>query len=99
MPEPGGHYKIRGSDIVTEMIRQIQRQAEAEGRGSQALAALHKIQQRLQQDPTEFGEANYRLSVLRVEVRTCVVAPLVVDFAVHMDQPLVFIKGVKLLSQ
>jgi hypothetical protein len=32
-----------------------------------------------------------------MEIRTAVVGPLAVDFAVCEDQPLVFIKGVKLL--
>jgi hypothetical protein len=33
-----------------------------------------------------------------MQVRTIVIRPLVVDFAVCEDHPLVFIKGVKLLA-
>jgi hypothetical protein len=70
----------------------------AEGRGHEFLIALKSITERLETDPTVLGEPAYRLAGLRLQVRTCVVRPLVVDFAVHEEQPVVFIKGVKLLS-
>jgi hypothetical protein len=45
------------------------------------------------------GEPIYRLPALRMQVRTIVVRPLVVDFVVCEDQPLVFLKVVSLLSK
>jgi hypothetical protein len=61
--------------------------------------AFRQIVERLQLDPTEFGEPCYRLSALRMQVRTVVVRPLAVDFAVCEDHPLVFIKGATLLGE
>jgi hypothetical protein len=46
-----------------------------------------------------FGEALYSLPALKLEVRQAVVAPIVVDFAVHNEQQVVFIRGFKVLSQ
>lgn len=80
------------------MLRNLYRQATDEGRGHEFLTALQSISQRLETDQTTLGEPAYRLVGLQLEVRTCVVRPLVVDFAVHEDKPIVFIKGVKLLS-
>jgi hypothetical protein len=80
------------------MIRQIQRQAEHEGRGPDALAALRRVYQRLRREASDLGEPTYRLPGLRLQMRTCAVGPLLVDFAVHEDRPVVFVKGMKLLS-
>jgi len=79
-------------------LRQLQRQAADEGRGEQMLAALREIHQRLQHNPNALGEALYRLPILRMQVRACVVRPLAVDFAVCEDRPVVIINGVTLLT-
>ena len=102
MPEhPNGRlsYEIHGSGVIADALRQIQRQAAREGRGPQILAALRLIRQRLQRDPNKVGEPLYRLASLRLQVRTVVIGPLLVHFAVHEARPLVFLKGVKLLSE
>jgi hypothetical protein len=53
----------------------------------------------LELNPGHVGEPIYRLPSLRMQIRTVVARPLVADFAVREDRPLMFIKGVKLLSQ
>jgi hypothetical protein len=45
-----------------------------------------------------FGEPLYRLPALRLLVRHAMVAPLVVDYAVYEERPVVFIRGFKVLS-
>jgi hypothetical protein len=62
------------------------------------LAAVRVVWRRLSHDPNRFGEALYRLPVLRMHLRSGLVRPLVVHFAVCEDRPVVFIKGVTLLS-
>jgi len=69
------------------------------GRGREVAEALHVLQRRLQMNPGNLGEAIYRLAALRLQVRTVVIGPLVVNFGVHEVRPLVFIKGVRLLSK
>jgi hypothetical protein len=101
MPEQddgGPRYEVHASGVIVEALRRAQRRAAREGRGEKALTALRQIYRRLQDNPTAFGEPLYRLPGLRMQVRTCVVLPLLVDFAVCEDHPLVFLKNVKLLT-
>jgi hypothetical protein len=101
MPERddrGQPYEVHGSGAIAVLLRRIQRQATREGRGGQVLAAIRQIYQRLHTDPMNFGEPAYRLPGLRMQVRTAAVRPLIVDFGVCEDRPMVFIKGIKLLS-
>jgi hypothetical protein len=101
MPENdqgGPPYEVHGSGVIAKRLRQVQRQAGQEGRGEEVLAALRRIYRELQHNPNVFGEPLYRLPGLRMQVRTCLVRPLAVDFAVCEDRPLVFIKGVTLLG-
>ena len=60
--------------------------------------AFGEIIRRLSLDPFHTGEPLYRLPGLRMQIRTCIVRPLAIDFAVCEDRPLVFIKSVHLLS-
>jgi len=96
----GGHfYQIHGSGNIAQAIRKIHGQALREGRGREVAEALHVLQRRLQMNPGNLGEALYRLAALRLQLRTVVIGPLVVNFGVHEVRPLVFIKGVRLLSK
>lgn len=79
-------------------LKQRQREAVQAGRGERFLVALRSIGERLRTDPLNFGEPQYRLPALRLHVYQGVVAPLVVDYAVHEDRPLVFIRAFKVLS-
>jgi hypothetical protein len=100
-PEPDGlgpPYEVHGSGVIAAEIRRLRRQAAGEGRSAAMMAALREIHRRLQLDPNALGEPLYRLPVLRMQVRTCVVRPLAVDFAVCEDRPVVIIKGVSLLT-
>jgi hypothetical protein len=97
--DSGGPYQVHISGVIAKKLRQLQRQAAHEGRGEQVLAALRHIYERLQKGPNNAGEPLYRLASLRMEVRTIVVRPLGVHFAVCEDHPLVFFKGGKLLSR
>jgi hypothetical protein len=87
------------SGKVAQALRTLQRQASLEGRGEAVLAAFRTVIEHLQRDPTGCGEPRYRLPALRMEVRSTSIRPLVVHFGVCEDRPLVFIKGVKLLSR
>jgi len=95
----GGRFDVRCSRSIATRLKRIQRQAKTQGRGEQVLSAIRTIYHWLSHDPIEFGEPLYRLPSLRLQVRHGVIRPLLIDFAVHEVQPLVFIKGVTLLSQ
>jgi hypothetical protein len=99
-PTNGGRlYEIHGSGLILEALRRLLRQAEYEGRGSHFLSALGTLGRQLQRNPNVVGEPVYRLPALRMQIRTVALNPLVIDFGVCEDRPLVFIKGVTLLSK
>lgn len=99
MPHPeNGGYQIGYSGAVGETLRQLQRQATSRGQGKAFAAAFRRIVRALHKDPNAVGEPLYRLPILRLQVRTVAVSPLVIDFAVSEDRPVVYIKSGKLLS-
>jgi len=101
MAPPGNgarRFEVHCSGAIAEIIRQAHRQAWLQGRGRTVTKSFRQVIRRLETDTFHLGETAYRLPSLRMEVRTVVVRPLVVDFAICEDHPLVFIKGVKLLS-
>jgi hypothetical protein len=102
MPEPnsnGPAFTVHVSKKIGDSIREIHKRAKHQGRGHEVIAAIEEILQRLRTNPNNLGEPLYRLAALNLEVRTCVVRPINVDFAVHRERFLVFIKGVKLLTE
>ena len=101
MAVPGNgtpRFEVRCSGALIEQIRRVHRKARRQGRAGLVTQAFRKIIDQLERDPFNAGEPAYRLPSLRLQVRRAVIKPLVVDFAVCEDRPLVFLKGVKLLS-
>jgi hypothetical protein len=92
-------FVVSLSKAVDKVLRKLLRTAIARSQGKAFVLAYQQIFSRLRKDPTSLGEMSYRLPSLRLEVRTVVVAPLVIDFAVSEDHPIVYIKGGKLLSK
>jgi hypothetical protein len=98
-PENAGQlWQVHLSKAVADSLLRIQRQATEEGCGQEALAAFRQIVKGLHSDPRGLGEALYRLPGLHLLARSVALRPLVVHFAVSEEQPLVFIRSVKLLS-
>jgi hypothetical protein len=91
-------YEVHGSSAIAQAIRNFHHRATRQGRGATLSKAIRQILDRLERDPFDVGEPAYRLAGLRLQVRTVIVRPLVIDFAVSEELPIVFIKGVKLLS-
>ncbi len=91
-------FEVHSSRALTDTIRRVHRQAWLQGRGKAVTKAFRQIIRRLELHPLQTGEPAYRLPGLRMQIRTVVVRPVIVDFGVCEDRPLVFIKGVKLLS-
>jgi hypothetical protein len=91
-------YEVQVSGAIKDEIRRVHRRAARQGRGKAVTRAFRRIVQRLEIDPFNVGEPIYRLPSLRMQVRTVIVQPIVVDFAICEDHPHIFIKGRKLLS-
>lgn len=101
MTSPGNGESVRFSVHMSEETRTILKALHAvaaqAGIGVQFVAAFRQIIERLQQGPLSFGERAYRLPALKLIVCKAVMLPLVVDFAVHEELPIVFIRGFKVL--
>lgn len=91
-------YRVVLSRKDKSLLQKRHLEAIKAGTGERFLTAYRKIIERLRQAPLDFGEPLYRLPVLRLLVRQAMISPLVVDYAVHEEQPLVFIRGFKVLS-
>ena len=102
MPVPensGEHFTVICSDAIAESLLKLQREATSTKQTGAIASAFAEIVEQLRRHARTAGEANYNLTSLHLQVRTCAIAPLAVNYAVHEERPLVFIKGVKLLPR
>jgi len=90
-------FRVHCSNALTQALLQLQRHTLEAKRKRTIASAFRRIVERLQFNPLGFGEPYYRLPALHLQIRTCIVHPLGVHFAVSEDQPLAFIKAVRLL--
>ena len=67
------------------------------GKGHQFIDALRGILTRLRDNPKDFGERLYRLPALKLVI--AVIAPIAVDYGVHEEKALVFIRGINVLGE
>lgn len=93
-----GAYRVLMSEEIRSEVRRKYLEAQQRGTGQQFIHAFRQITQRLRTDPLIFGEPQYRLLALKLSVRQAVVAPIVVDYAVHEERPVVFIRVFKVLA-
>jgi len=93
-----GRHRVSVSELVREAMRAMHRKANEAGRGALFIQSLRAMNERLTEEPTTFGEPLYRLPALQLTVRQAAILPVVVVFAVHDLQPVVFVRAFKLLS-
>ncbi len=93
----GKHHEVHLSGKLARKIRDIQQQASIEGRGEAVLAAFRAIVDKLENDPSGFGEPLYRLPALRMQIRHGAILPLFIDYGLCEDRPLVFLRRITLL--
>ena len=91
-------FEVHSSGALKQRFWQLQIQATVEARGAQLFAAYLQIFQRLRTDPLTYGEPLYPLPHMRLQVRTCSVRPLAVEYAVSVEHHMVFIKAYHLFD-
>ncbi len=91
-------YSVRFAGMAREQAIQLFQKALLTGNEKRFIAAFRKVHDQLQRRPHEFGEPVYRLAALRLMVYTGAVDPIVVDYGVHEEQPLVFVRLVRAMS-
>jgi hypothetical protein len=90
-------YTVEYSRVVLEEAKQLMNQAVQEGIGDQVMEAFQRIDDALRADPWLFGEPLYRLRALKLQVRSGMILPVKVSYAVHEERPLVFVRGFHVL--
>lgn len=90
-------YEVIVSGQTRSAIKKCQREAIQAGRGKAFLAAFRTVIARLHRDPLGFGEILYHLPALKLVVCQGGCTFIIVDFGVHEEQPIVFLRGMKLL--
>lgn len=91
-------FAVSMSLVVREQLKGIHREGIETGRGQSVVSAFRQIVARLQHDPLHFGEPLYHLPALQLLVCQGGIRPLVVDYAIHEERSLVFIRGFVLSS-
>jgi len=91
-------YEVRMSQKNRMALKELHRVEALAGKGKEFLASVRQIVERLHKDPLDFGEPLFHLPALKLLVRQAMISRVVVDYAVHEDLPLVFIRGFKVLS-
>jgi hypothetical protein len=94
----GSAYKVLANSAVRQQLRDLQVRAAEAGLGPAVLAAMKAMHRWLRHDPLALGEPLYHLYQLNMQVRVAVIPPLRIHYAVHQVEPIVFIKGVDLLT-
>jgi hypothetical protein len=101
MPRDSGNgsgHAVEWPKLVMTHIRFLSSIAFRQGRARELLTALKRAYTELQLHPHELGEPLYRLPGMRLEVRCVVFRPLLIEYAVFDELPLVVVKGVQLLG-
>jgi len=89
-------YSRRVQNSVADLIQCIARDDKDLARS--VVDAVKTIDERLRENPREFGEVRYRLERLQLEMRVAVVRPIAVQFGVHVTQKIVFVSKHDLLD-
>lgn len=85
--------RVYAVHMAKKVALQLKNLLEGSSRGDEIVASLKRINERLEQDPWNFGEQRFHLYELRLQMRVAVVSPISVIYAVHMDRPDVYIRG------
>ena len=91
-------YYVDASAELRKQIRELHQIALSQGRGRLFAKDLRKIYNRMHLDPFEIGEPLYKLPMLRLQIRTASILPVVGTYSVSNDNPIVMIKSVQLLK-
>ena len=96
--QSNGGFHVSDSTAVEQRLLRLRAIAKRRGQARAFLTALRKIVRRLATKPRSAGEPLYHLPYLQAEVRTIIVAPVMMSFAVSDTMPIVYLKSIRLLS-
>lgn len=89
-------YRVVNSSEVESQFLQVLSLAAAEGRQSEVLRAARWIMEELRRTPNEFGESRWETRSLLS--RFAIVRPVLVEFAIHRTERVVFLRRFALVK-
>jgi hypothetical protein len=96
MSSPNGSvYQVVLSGQVRDQLKNLHRRAQDKGQGKRVLSAVKRIFAHLRTQPLRFGEPRYTLHHLNVEMRHGAVEPVWVQYAVHKERRIVFVRDLQ----
>ena len=86
-------YQLITPQAVMKELEELHHKALQVGLGDQVLSAARTITQRLQDDPTNFGEPVQNLPNLNLVLWVGIASPLVVHYAINEQRQFVCLKA------
>ena len=93
----GQHYQLIFSGFLAQELKLLNKRAKAAGLGKAYLEALDSAVFQMQHDPWAYGELIGHVEQPPLKVHVRIVKPLVIEFAIHENKPLVLIRRIQLL--
>lgn len=93
----GKYYRISFSGLIAAEIKKLIKEAKAAGIGPAFVKALQQAMFRMEHDPWEFGEQIGRLHHGKAVIHVAMIKPLLIEFVIQEERPIVFIRRVQLL--
>jgi hypothetical protein len=96
MSTPNGSvYRVVPWGDLRHKLKELHRRAKDKSHASSVRSAFRSIVAHLRTEPLRFGEPRYNLHYLDLEVRVGAVAPLWVQYAVHKERRVVFVRDIQ----
>jgi hypothetical protein len=90
-------YRLIFSAQQVQRIYALHQEALNRSLGDVFIAALKEIERQLRTNPVQFGDPLYRLPAAKLVVYTRAIFPIAVDYGVHQEKPIVFIRSIRLM--
>ena len=90
----GSDFKVEFTGLAREQYRNALRRAKNASRSEELGTAMRTLVVQLTDTPTEIGEPMYRLHSMKMDVRRVALAPVYLEYGVHLSEPLVVIRRV-----
>jgi hypothetical protein len=88
-------FRLSFSRSVGNNVKRMLRRALRLGKEGELILALKKVQRALEYMPQTVGEPLYHLQTMKLEVRIVIVRPVFVEYAVHTEDYVVYIKRIR----
>ena len=92
-------FHLSISESKRQLLKRMLNERSALGHGPTDKKIWRELGTRLQSDPMTFGEPDYELHHLKLRMRTAIVRPWVVHFAVDELRRIVYIKSFRTMDE